>query len=49
MEHRGEQEEVFFADQRDFDVGVAPFLKLERRVETAKAAANDKNTVFFID
>jgi hypothetical protein len=47
VEHGREQEEVFFANERDFDIGIAPFFELERRVETAKAAAKDENTSLF--
>jgi hypothetical protein len=44
VKHRREKEEIFFADERDFDIGITPFFELQRRIKTAEAATEDENT-----
>ena len=43
VQHGREQEEIFLADQRDFEVGLATLLEFEGRVEAPEAAAEDED------
>src|SRR5262249_51395821 len=45
MEHRGEDEEVFLVQQRDFDVGVItePAIELTDRIDASEATAEHNN------
>ena len=42
MQHRGEQEKVILADDRDFKIGIAPLLEFKGGINTAKSSTKDQ-------